>query len=109
MLCKEKFGDTYNQIADENLQNLSSQAGTVLEGLLQRPDQEMAQRSADKSSIGGHFGDPRGEVIAVLVAVLGQPGGNQFLGTGECASGEHLGAQWVVLKLLDIGLEDEQL
>lgn len=33
---------TYNEVADKNLQNLGAQAGTALESLLERPDEEMA-------------------------------------------------------------------
>lgn len=105
----QEFGQTYNKIADENLHDLGPQASAILEGLLQSPDQEMTQRSADKGSIGGHLGDARCEVVAVLVAVLGQPRGDQLLGTGKCASGKHLGAQRVVLKLLDVGLENNSI
>lgn len=65
----------------------------------------MAQRSADQSSIGGHLGDARSEVVAMLVAVLGQPRGEKLLSSGEGTGREHLGAQRVRFKLLDVGLK----
>ena len=64
---------TYDKIADKNLQNLGAQAGASLESLLKCPDEEMTQRSADQSAIGGHLGDTSSEVVAMLVSVLGEP------------------------------------
>lgn len=64
---------TYDEIANENLQDLGAQTGTALESLLECPDEEVAQRSADESAIGGHLRDTSSEVVSVLVAVLGKP------------------------------------
>ena len=70
---KQRTRDTYNQVAEENLQDLGSQTGAAAKDLLQNPDQEVAQRRADKGAVGGHLGHARCKVVAVLVAVLGQP------------------------------------
>lgn len=67
----------------------------------------MAQGSADQGTVGGHLGHARGEVVAMLVAVLGQPRGEELLGAGEGSGRQHLGAQRVRLELLDIGLRQE--
>ena len=64
----------------------------------------MAKGRADEGAVRGHLGNTGGKVVAMLVAVLGEPRGNELLGTGEGACGEHLGAQRVRLKLLDVGL-----
>ena len=65
----------------------------------------MAQGSADEGAVCGHLGHARREVVAVLVAVLGQPRSKQLLAAGEGAGREHLGAQRMVLQLLDVGLQ----
>lgn len=65
--------ETYYKIAGEDLQDLGAQACPTREDLLQQPDQKRAERSADESAIRGHLGNARGEVVAVLVPVLGQP------------------------------------
>lgn len=96
--------DTYNQITDENLQNLGLQAGAALEDLLESPDKEVADGGADQGTVGGHLGDAGSEVVAVLVAVLREPRGDELLSTGEGTGSQHLGAQRVVLELLDVGL-----
>lgn len=95
---------TYYQVADDNLQDLRAQAGAASKGLLQGPDEEVAEGRADEGAVGGHLRYTRGEVVAMLVAVLGEEGCNQLLGTGESTSSEHLGAQRVLLELLDVGL-----
>ena len=64
---------THNQVADKNLEDLGPQALAVLEHLLEDPDEEMAQGSADKGAVGGHLGDAGCEVVAILVAILGEP------------------------------------
>jgi len=96
--------EAYNQVADENLQNLGPQTGAVLERLLQGPDEAVAERGADEGAVRRHLGHARRKVVAVLVAVLGQPRGDQLLSTGEGAGREHLGPHRVVLELLDVGL-----
>ena len=61
------------------------------EGLLKDLDQEMAERGANESTVDGHLGDARGEVVAMYVAVLGDPGGEDLLQSRQSARGEHLG------------------
>lgn len=66
-------GDTYNQVAKDDLHDLGLQTRSASKDLLQKPDQEVAKRRADKSTIRCHFGNAGGEVVAMLVAVLGEP------------------------------------
>lgn len=98
---------TYNQVADKNLENLGPQAGAPAEGLLEKPNQEVAQGSADEGAIRRHLGHSRSEIVAVLVAILGEPRGKELLGTSESTSREHLGPQRVLLKLPEVSLEVE--
>lgn len=76
-----------------------------MEELLEKPDEEVAERSAHQGAVCSHLGHAGREVVAVLVAVLGEPGGKQLLGAGEGAGGEHLCPQRVFLELLDVGLD----
>lgn len=95
---------THEQIADEDLQDLGLQARPSLKQLLQYVDEHMAERGADKGAVDGHLGDARSEVATVLVAVVGNPRGQELLQAREGARGEHLGAQRVGLQLLQVGL-----
>ena len=52
----------------------------------------MTHGSGDEGAVGGHLGDAGGEVVAVLGAVVGEPGGDDLLEGGEGAGGEHFGA-----------------
>lgn len=72
---------TYNQVADKNLEDLGSQALAVLEHLLEDPDEEVAQGGANKGAVGGHLRDAGREVVAILVAIFGEPRGEQLLTT----------------------------
>ena len=95
---------TYDKVANENLHDLGLQARAVAESLLQQEDQEVAHGSANKSAIRRHLGNPGREVVAMLVPVLGEPRGQQFLETSEGASREHLRAHGVLPELLQIRL-----
>lgn len=64
----------------------------------------MADGSGDEGTVGGHLGHARGEVVAVLVAVLGEEGSEKLLDTVEGTGREHLGAERVRLELLNVGL-----
>ena len=64
---------TYNQIADENLQNLGLQALAALEDLLEQADEDVAQGRADERAVEGHLRDTRGEVVAALAPVMRDP------------------------------------
>ena len=63
---------TYDQVADENLQDLGLQACPATENLLEEPDEEVTHGSADQGAVRGHLGHSRGEVVAMLVAILGE-------------------------------------
>lgn len=100
----EEESRTYNQVANEDLEDLCAQARPTFENLLQQVDQQRAEGRADESTICGHLGHTRCEVVAVLVTVLGQERRNEFLRSGQRASGQHLGAKRVLFELLDVGL-----
>jgi hypothetical protein len=92
----------YNQVAGEDLQDLSLCTGSASKGFLQDVDKEMAERGADKGTVDGHLGHTRGEVVAILVAVLCDPGSEDFLGTRQRARGDHLGTKRVGLELAQV-------
>lgn len=98
------MGDTYDQIADENLQDLSLQTGATSEDLLENADEDVTQRGGNEHAVQRHLGDARAEVVAVLADIVGEPRGEEFLQTREHTRGEHLGAQRVLLQLAEIGL-----
>jgi hypothetical protein len=99
---------THDQVAGKNLQDLGLQTLAALEDFLERADQDVAQGRTDKSAVDGHLGDARGEVVARLAPVMGNPRGKELLQAGEGTRGEHLGAQWVALQLLEVGLGRRQ-
>lgn len=69
----------YNQIAEENLHDLGLQALAPLEDLLEQADQDVAEGCADQCAVQGHLGDARGEVVARLAPVMGNPRGKELL------------------------------
>lgn len=95
---------TYDQVADEDLKDLSLEAGATTEDLLQDANEDVAQRRADERAVEGHLGHSRREVVAMLAPVVGNPRGEEFLETREGTGRQHLGAQGVALELLQIGL-----
>lgn len=96
--------NTYDQVADEDLEDLRLQAGATSEDLLEDADEDVTQGRGDEHAVQRHLGDARAEVVAVLADIMGEPRGQQLLQTGEHTGGEHLGAQRVVLQLLEVGL-----
>lgn len=96
---------TYNQIADQDLQDLSLQAGPASEDLLENADEEMAERRSDKHAVKDHLRHAGAEVMAMLADVVGNPRGKQLLQTRERTRGEHLRAQRVRLQLLEVELQ----
>lgn len=98
------MGNTYDQVADEDLEDLSLQAGATSEDLLKNADEDMAQRGGNEHAVERHLRDARAEVVAMLADIMGEPRGEKFLKTGEHTGGEHLSAQRVLLQLTEIGL-----
>lgn len=64
----------------------------------------MADWSHDESAVGSHLWNTAGEVVARLGPVLCDVRSEEFLETGQRAGGEHLCAQWILLKLEEVGL-----
>jgi hypothetical protein len=95
---------TYNQIANEDLENLGLQTCAAGEDLLQDANEDVAEGRGDEHSVQRHLGDARAEVVAVLADIVGDPRSQQFLQTGEHTGGEHLRAQRVLLELEEVCL-----
>ena len=95
---------TYDQVAGKDLQNLGLEALAPLENLLQSANQDVAKGRADEGAVDGHLGDARGEVVARLAPVVGNPRGQKLLQAREGARRQHLGAQRVALQLLEVCL-----
>lgn len=68
----------------------------------------MAERRTDEGAVDGHFGHPAGEVVAVLAAVFSDPRGEELLETRERARCDHLGADGVILELLQVPLSAQR-
>ena len=69
----------YNQIADEDLQNLRLQAGPPRKYFLQDANQDMSQRRANESTVHGHLRHSRIDVVPVFATVMRNPGGKNLL------------------------------
>lgn len=95
---------SYDQVADENLQNLGLETCTTGKDTLQNADKEMAQRRRNKHAIQRHLGHAMAEVVAVLADIVGDPGREEFLQGGEQAGSQHFGAQGVGLELAQVEL-----
>jgi hypothetical protein len=95
---------TYEEVADENLHNLRLEALASLEDLLEEADEDMAKGRANDGAVQGHLGHARGEVVAALTPVVGDPRGEELLQAREGARSEHLGPQRVALQLLQVRL-----
>jgi len=100
---------TYDEVAGEDLEQLSLEAGAAGEDALEDADQHVAERRADQRAVDGHLGHARREVVPVLVAVLRDPRRQDLLEPGEGARGQHLGAQRVGLQLEEVGLEKARM
>lgn len=98
------MGNTYDQVADEDLEDLGLETGATSEDLLENADEDMAQRGGNEHAVERHLRDARAEVVAVLADIVSEPRSEKFLQTGEHTRSEHLSAQRVLLQLLEIGL-----
>ena len=90
---------TYDQVANKNLQNLRLQALPSTEYLLENADQDVTKRSANEGAVDGHLGHPRGEIVSALAPVMGDPRCEELLETRKSTGCEHLGAEGVGLEL----------
>jgi hypothetical protein len=99
---------TYNQVAEEYLQDLGLQALAPLEDLLESANQDVSKGRADQGTVDSHLGDTRSEVVARLAPVVGDPRCKELLQTRQSTRGQHLGAQWVALQLLEVCLSRQQ-
>lgn len=87
-----RSGETHNQVADDDLEDLGLGARAPGERLLEKGDEDVAEGRGDHGSVERHLGHARGEVAAVLGAVLGNHGREDFLQTVKRTGGKHLGA-----------------
>lgn len=63
----------YNEVRNNDLEDLRLQARPALERLLQERDHHMAERRADERAVDSHLRHTAGEVVTGLVAVFGNP------------------------------------
>lgn len=68
---KPSTEETYDQIADKDLEDLCAQACAAFEDLLQQVYQQRTEGRADEGTVCGHLGHARREIVAILVAILG--------------------------------------
>ena len=95
---------TYDQVGNDNLHDLCTQACPTCEHFLENRDHQVSQWGADEGAVEGHLGHTASEVMAMLVAVFRDPRREELLQSSECAGGEHLGAKRVFLELLQVPL-----
>lgn len=94
----------YDEVRDNDLHDLGLQARPPCEEFLKDRNHQMSQWGADEGAIDCHLRHTAGEIVAALVAILGNPGCEELLECGERAGGDHLGAHGVILELLEIPL-----
>lgn len=67
------------EVGDEDLEDLCFEGGAIGEYSLEEANKEVAHRRRDEGAVGRHFGNAGGEVMAMFAAVVGEPGGDEFL------------------------------
>lgn len=100
---------TYNQIANQDLQNLGFQTRATGKDLLQDSNENVAHGRTDEHSVQRHLWHAGAEVVAVLADIMSEPRGDEFLQRREDTGGEHLCAEGVCLELFEVGLSDSLL
>lgn len=65
--------DAYDQVADNDLEDLSSDASSARKEPLKNADQQVAKGSTNECSVDGHFGYPGGKVMAVPISIVRDP------------------------------------
>ena len=73
LLAHQEVASTYDQIADQDLQNLRLQARPILENPLQETNKYVPKRRTDKSAIYGHLWYPRADIVPMLAAIVCYP------------------------------------
>ena len=96
---------TYDQVRDNDLHDLCLQARPSRKHLLKDGDHQVSQWSADEGAVYRHLRHAAGEVVTMLVAVFGNPRGEELLKSCQRAGREHLGAERVFLELLQVPLQ----
>lgn len=96
---------TYEQIAEQDLEDLGLQTRTAGEDLLEYANEDMAQWCTDECSVCCHLRYSGSEVTPTLCDILRDPGCEEFLQGGQCTGGQHLCTEGVGLKLLEVDLE----
>lgn len=69
----------------------------------------MSQRRTDKGSVRRHLRHSRGEVVAMLIAILCNPRCEQFLQCGQGAGRQHLSPERVCLQLAEVSLPGQKV
>lgn len=95
---------TYHQVANENLKDLRLQTCPASKELLQDADEHVAHWGTDEGAVYRHLRYATCEVVPVFILIMCQPRSEELLQCCQSARSQHLGAQRVLLKLLQIGL-----
>lgn len=98
------MGKAYNQIANQDLQNLGLQTRPAREDLLQNSNENVAHGRTDEHSVERHLRHAGAEVMAMLADIMSKPRGDEFLQSREDTGREHLCAKGVRLELFQVGL-----
>jgi hypothetical protein len=100
----ERTAISYDEVRNDDLENLRLQARPASESLLQERDHNMTERCADERAVHGHLRHAASEVVSRLVAVFCDPRGQELLQSRKRARCEHLGLERVLLELLQVPL-----
>ena len=98
-------GWPYDQVANEDLQDLGLETRPAGKEFLQNGHEEVAQRRGNEQTVQGHLGHAMTEVVAVFADIVSDPGRKEFLQGREDPRGQHLGAQGVRLELAQVELD----
>lgn len=96
--------ETYDQVAGEDLEDLSLQAGATSKDFLEDADEQVAQRRTDEHAVQGHLGHPSAEVMPMFADIVRNPRSQDFLEAGKKTGCQHLRAQRIRLQLTQVEL-----
>lgn len=72
-------GEPYNQVADDDLQNLRPQASPTRKDSLEDMNQKVTERRADEGAIDGHLGYAGIDVVTMSAPIFRNIGSQRFL------------------------------
>lgn len=98
------MGEMYNQVANQDLQNLGLQTRPAGKNPLQDSNENVAHGRTDEHSVERHLRHAGAEVMAMLADIMSEPRGDEFLKSRENTGRQHLCAKGVCLELFQVGL-----